>query len=73
MAGEVELYLLRVWKQVQGVCGFRAAVRPLDAQAAAVFSDPAKLARYLELRSAEPSQTTDRAGGDGAPTADARE
>lgn len=58
---DVDLYLLRVWKQLRGGCGFRAAVRPLDHQTPEIFSDPAQLAAYLKQRSVGSTDASDAA------------
>jgi hypothetical protein len=55
---EVELYLLRVWRQVRGACGFRASVRAVDRDTFKVFSDPVQLADYLKAEAAKPEQST---------------
>jgi hypothetical protein len=49
---DVDLYLLRVWKQHGGTPGFRAVAKPLASGSAQVFSSPAQLTDYLTARSA---------------------
>jgi hypothetical protein len=50
---DVDLYLMRVWKRRRGERGFRAALRLVAGDAAQVFSDPRRLADYIDALAAE--------------------
>ena len=61
---DVDLYLLRVWKQNGTTPGFRAAVKPVASGSAQVFSSPVQLTDYLSARSAAATAQPDATRSD---------